>query len=290
MCVCVRVYVFVYVCVCVCVCVCVQGLWPQLQQRIPSWQFSAPCKARLCLPVDPPLTTLQQGITAALTQLSPLLLPGSSVQLYWECEGQHWFDEDDDGEPDYLHRAGDQIAVLGGIAAAVAAAAPSLQPDVTVILPAQASDDAGVATLCAVAAGAGAQHAYAAPAEPVHVCFEGLGRLTGAHAGVAWPWGSLWVKQRVFIDQLLRLPDPTAGQYDVHLSGLYMQVNEVGATTHGSTHNHTICSTRWHLCTHMCVHLCYEALPLVDCMQILQFCSQLHASACALLTYEHAQD
>ncbi len=44
---------------------------------------------------------------------------------------------------------------------------------------------------------------------------------------VPWPWQSLLVEDYAGVPQLLRLPDPTAGQYEIEIRYLYTNSDPV---------------------------------------------------------------
>ncbi len=52
-----------------------------------------------------------------------------------------------------------------------------------------------------------------------------------------WPWQSLRVKQ-ASLSQLLHLPDPTEGQYEIEVETLTADIHNVRA--HTDTHAHTM--------------------------------------------------
>ncbi len=209
-----------------CVLTYVQGLPRALVQRMTSphsspWCFPTPPHITLTLPPKSwrmSEHTLTSSVTHALQQLCPVLPAGSTVAL---------------GKAGY--------SVIPAVTRAVTQTADRFS-HVTLIPPPRVGNDKGLAALL--------QH------EPrvAHAALVDL-QVTTAHAGVAWPWRSVRVCGDMGLEQVLGLPDPTEGQYDVWAESVVIpSVHEVSmrhaqSHTHTHTHTHTYAHTRLLHCT-----------------------------------------
>ncbi len=178
---------------CVCVCPCaLQGLDTTVLQRIRQLQFTKPCLVRVDLPDDMHPDHAQAGIAAALQQLSTIPAQ-STIQLHAPDAGA--------------------ARMLRPAAAAMAAAAAA-HPQWTIRAPKMYLGDA-VLTL------------HSLPGyEVAHASFRDV-RLSEWHASRPWPWQSLRLGGLTELEQLLYLPDPTNGQWDIEVKLLLADVEQV---------------------------------------------------------------
>lgn len=191
---CKGVIVYTYAC-----CVLMQGLSDAVVRRMYQWHFDPSCTILLDWrsyddTPDLSIEDLGSGIEAALRQLSPMLMPGSVVTLHRSYNPVGWEDW------------------ISTVCAAVAAAAPTM-PHVTVLAPCVEGSEKAITVL-------GQQD------PPVqHACINGIHRLHGV-SHTPWPWQSLTVTP-VVLSELLELPDPRGGVYDIRLSVLCAYYSEV---------------------------------------------------------------
>lgn len=170
------------------------------------WQLTAPCEFCVSFASGLPPGDLRAGTEAALRQLSMVLPAGSWVLV--------------------LVPEGDWQSAYAIVHAGVAAARPVTQhltvytSDVDVkdnlITAASQNDPPGTVWRLS--------------------CYEL--RLSGACASVPWPLQGLYVSSLRLIG-LLRLPDPTGGQYEIHVELIGMSTTQVCSVAHLS-------------CTHLC--------------------------------------
>ncbi len=170
-----------------------QGLPDTVVQRMKQWHIAAPCHVRLDVLNNVQPADLRVSIGAALQQLSSMPA-GTTVQL-----------------DSALHVTTFQVA-----AAAVAAAAPAL-PHLTIRPPKLLGVNSNVAMLCRAEHGV----AHASIQHP---------RLTSETqvASLPWAWKSLYVGGEMAVQQLLYLPDPTRGQYDIEAKRVAFAIAKVG--------------------------------------------------------------
>ncbi len=191
-----------------------QGLEAPVAQWLTQCRFTAPCVVTLALPHDLASEDLQAGIETALHQLSSVLPPGSVVRLTdpWE---EHW------------------EALYPPACAAIAAAGAALT-HIDLYPPAAPGTDACLGRLL-----------QEQPPRARAV----LDRLESesAHARAAWPWQRLCVYGCYMhqMEDLLQLPDPSAGQYEIEIGILTLDLDEVWHTRHGTSmlaHMVPVCS------------------------------------------------
>ncbi len=161
------------------------------------WQFTTPCHVYLDLTVNITISDLHVGLEAALRQLSGVLPAGSIIEI--------------------KNYSTHTLSTLYPLAcAAITAAGPSLT-HTTVLPPTSSTNDEELTV-------------FMQQQPPLqHSAVLGMS-LSGAHKDVPWPWQSLHILSLdLDMSQLLHLPDPAGGQYDVHVQSLIARPFEVGA-------------------------------------------------------------
>ncbi len=197
-------YICMHLCVCVCMCVlaclALQGLSAAVMQRIPQWQFTGPFEVWLL--IHPHTPNVASAVQAALSQLSGL--PAGTTVIV---------DFEEDSHAKTAHH-------LAATAATIAAATPALR-HVRVLAPPTGDGAAALAALLAQQ-----------PA-PAHAAVYGFKhRLSGEHGNIPWPWQSLRVGGPMELSELLRLPNPCGGQYELVLECLRAEKTLVRVHVH----------------------------------------------------------
>ncbi len=179
---------------CVCVCVFVQGLSRPVRQRMRRWALTAPCSAALAIPRRMSQHAMRVGTEAALAQLK-VLPAGSMVTVQTPNGFTTAFD--------FYH----------SVCLAIQAAGPTAE-HITVLPPATHTTDAVI---------------YRMLMDPQPLVLTSLTQLElrGAHAGTAWPWRNLHASGTLDLADLLQLPDPSNGQYDIYVEAVKIHAEKV---------------------------------------------------------------
>ncbi len=151
---------------------------------MPTWQLQGRCQAYLVVPAALPVNEQRAGVLAAIQQLHDHLPPDS--RLSFNCPR----------------------SLITYVYETIATLAPTL-PNITLLAPSMYGNEEAALVPWAC---------RQAPAVP-HVAF----RVTRSYADQPWPWRSLCVGanplQTPWLTDILKLPDPTTGQYDIDIGG-----------------------------------------------------------------------
>ncbi len=194
-------------------------------------------------------TEVPRGIQAAVQQLSTLLPPSSTISV----------------EP--VSTNCDRIRTEAAAAALPAvAAAAAAHPQYTILPLAVDGDEWYMGHLCAQT-----------PPIPHARLWKVSYRLSYAYADVAWPWPRLTLHQ-LSLQDLLKLPDPTGGQYEVtvtsqsHLAHEHISKVCVAAVLvlHAATHHqlHTEVTSREFCILAYACYIFAFALALATCLHL----------------------
>ncbi len=170
---------------------CLQGLDAEVIARMHQWRIEAPCTVYIH-PAWSPLEVSLEGLALALQQLSQVIPPGCDIMVY----------------------VSESIS-LSATAAVLAAAAPLMPPQTTLWPDVRCELVEESQAVCDPGQG------Y------TNMCMRQLSLNGDRYAHVAWLWQKLKFRVTPMVKQLLQLPDPRGGQYEIDVQGLIVCEKQV---------------------------------------------------------------